>query len=196
MMTKKEIIDAITDGNWEIKHAENCNCSFAFRIEGDMIVEDVDGDECWESNSLTIDGELTMEGEMIAEHVRYESRNVLTDAITEDDIPEDIWDDMAMSDVVEQGDSPDCDAHEIARKSTLIEWLDKMVTDGYRLMRDNERGFANEYTVLLVSPDADADDIDDDWDTLSTEDWADEYLYAGDAATTAHNSVRVISQDL
>lgn len=185
-MTKQDIIDALEAGNYTIEHREDCGCSFDWRIDGDTINDNCESDECWEGNVLVVDGED------IAQHIRYESAEVLTDLIDADDIPNDIWDKMSMSDMVERGESANNDTHERNRREALIEWLDQMCDDGYRLWRDNERGFANEFTVILVSPDADPDDIDDEWDELTAEEWADEYLYNGDAATEAYNGCRVI----
>ena len=185
-MEKTEIIAALESGNYEIKHAEDCSCSFDFRIEGDQIIEDVDGNECWEGMVLYIGGE------MIAEKIRYDGHNMLTDLIDADEIPDEIWDEMSMGDMVARGESPNNDTHERNRREALIDWLNDLVDEGYRLMRDNDRGFANEFTVILVSPGTDPEEIDDDWDEISAEKWADEYLYNGDAATEAYNSAKVI----
>ena len=116
-----------------------------------------------------------------------------TGALRANDPSDEIWDAMRMSDMVQQGDSTNTDTHDRIRRDTLVDWLAWLVTDnGYRLMRDNDRGFANEYTVILVSPDADPDDIGDDWDILTPEQWADDYLYNGDAATEAYNTCLVM----
>ena len=185
-MDKKEIIKAIEDGNYKIEHAENCNCCFDWRISADGIEDGCDGNECWEGNILYVDSE------MIAESIRNNGRNMLVSEISADDIPEEIWDKMRISDMVNQGESPNNDTHEANRRDSLIEWLETLIVDGYRLMRDNERGFANEFTVVLVSPDADADAIGDDWDELTAEEWADQYLYRGDAATQDYSGCKVI----
>jgi hypothetical protein len=186
-MTREEMIKAIEDGNYEIKHEEDCSCSFDWHIEGDQLDDGCYGNECWEGNILYV-GE-----EMIAQSIRYDvHREMLTDVIDEDDIPDEIWDEMRMSDMVEQGDSANNDTHERRRKDALIEWLTQLVADGYELKRNNERGFANEFSVVLVSPDADPDEIDDDWDDLTVDEWADGYFYSGDAATQDFSGHKVI----
>ena len=185
-MKVEEIITALEKGNYEIKHTEDCSCSFDFRIDGDQIIEDVDGNECWEGMVLCVGGE------MIAEKIRFGESNMLTDVIGSDDIPDEIWDKMSMGDMVERGESINNDTHERNRRDALVDWLNGLVDEGYRLMRDNDRGFANEYTVILVRPKTDPDEIGDDWDELNAEKWTDEYLYNGDAATEAFNSARVI----
>jgi hypothetical protein len=186
-MTRQDIITALEAGDYRIEHAEDCCCSFDWDIDGDTITDNCNSNECWEGNVLYVDDE------MIAESIRYGESRTLTDLIDGDDIPDEIWDAMRMSDMVQQGDSTNTDTHDRIRRDTLVDWLAWLVTDnGYRLMRDNDRGFANEYTVILVSPDADPDDIGDDWDILTPEQWADDYLYNGDAATEAYNTCLVI----
>lgn len=185
-MKKEEIIAALEAGNYKIEHREDCNCSFDWHIEGNGIDDGCDGNECWEGNILVVGGED------IAQHIRYDRSEVLTDLIDADDIPDAIWDEMRMSDMVEQGESANNDTHERNRRNALIEWLEQLISDGYSLMRDNERGFANEFTVILVSPDANPDDIDDDWDELTAEEWADDYFYTGDAATQDFSGCKVI----
>ena len=93
-MEKNEIIAALENGNYEIKHAEDCSCSFDFRIDGDQIIEDVDGNECWEGMVLYVGDE------MIAEKIRFGESQMLTDVIGPDDIPDEIWDKMRMSDKI------------------------------------------------------------------------------------------------
>jgi hypothetical protein len=186
-MDRKEIIAALQAGNYKIEHREDCNCSFDWSIEGDTITDNCYGNECWEGKVLIVGGEE------IAESIRYDASRVLIDDLGDDDIPDDIWDEMRMSDMVEQGDSANNDTHESNRRDALICWLEQLVADDkYRLMRDNERGFANEFVVILVSPDADPEDIDDDWDELTVEEWADQYLYSGDAATQDFSGCKVI----
>ncbi len=186
-MKKQKIIEALAAGNYKIEHREDCNCLFYWDIDGDTITDNCQGNECWEGNVLIV------AGEEIAESIRYDTSRVLTNEIDSDDIPDEIWDEMGMSDMVEQGDSANNDTHERNRRDALICWLEQLVTDDkYRLMRDNERGFANEFTVVLVSPDADPDDIGDDWDELTVEEWADQYLYSGDAATQDFSGCKVI----
>ena len=185
-MEKTEIIAALESGNYEIKHAEDCSCSFDFRIDGDQIIEDVNGNECWEGMILYVGGE------MIAEKIRFGESNMLTAIVGADDIPDEIWGKMGMSDMVQRGESSNNDQHEANRRESLVAWLEELVGEGYRLMRDNDRGFANEYQVILVSPETDPDEVGEDWDELDAETWANEYLYNGDAATEAYNSARVI----
>jgi hypothetical protein len=186
-MTREEIIKEIEDGNYEIKHEEDCSCSFDWRIEGDHIDDGCWGNDCWEGNILYIGDE------MIAQSIRYgRNREMLTDVIDEDDIPDEIWDEMRMSDMVEPGESVNNDTHERNRRATLIEWLTQLVDEGYSLKRDNERGFANEFSVILVSPDADPDEINDDWDDLTIDEWANDFFYCGDAVTQDFSGHKVI----
>jgi hypothetical protein len=185
-MTRQDIITALEAGEYRIEHAEDCNCSFDWSIDGDSITDNASEDECWEGNVLHV------REEMIAASIRYGESHTLTDLINADDIPDEIWDAMRMSDMVQQGESANSDTHESRRRDALVDWINGLIDEGYRLMRDNDRGFANEYTVILIRPNTDPDEIGDDWDELTPEHWADEYLYSGDAATEAYNSCLVI----
>jgi hypothetical protein len=176
----------LESGNYNIRYTDDCGCSIDWDIVDEGVQPDISSDACYESNLLSVDGED------IAEYIRYDGLKMLTDTIDRDDIPDRIIDEMRLSDMCEQGDSGNGETHDNNLRNTLIDWLSERVDEGYKLMRDNERGFANEFTVLLVSPGADADEIDEDWDTLTPEAWAREYLYSGDAATQAYNGCKVI----
>jgi hypothetical protein len=133
-----------------------------------------------EAGNYTI--EYAQTGQVIAENIRYQGRNVLVDGLDTDDIPDEIWDQMHMSDMVGQGESANCPDHDARRREALIDWLGGC---GYILDRDDERGFANEYTMILREA------SEGDESTLTAEEWADQYLYAGDSATQAYNGFRV-----
>jgi hypothetical protein len=185
-MKRTEIIEALEAGNYKIEHEEDCGCSFDWRINRGNIEEIGEGNECWEGNILYIGDE------MIAQSIRYQGRDILTPEISEDDIPDEIWDEMGISDMVEQGESANNDTHERNRRDSLVDWLNGLVAQGYRLMRDNDRGFANEYTIILVRPNTDDGETGVCWDEIDAEQWATDYLYDGDAVTEAFNSAQVI----
>ena len=88
-------------------------------------------------------------------------------------------------------DSGTVPEHEKKSEKALIEFLEEKEKEGYKLMRDNQQGFSNQYTCVLVSPDS-IDEIDEDWDELTAEEWASEFLYRGDNATEAFNSFSLI----
>ena len=183
-MEKKEIIAALQTGSYEVKYEQDCGCTFDWRVSGRVLAADImeeeliDGCEtdcCWEGCVLYVGGEA------VAEHVRYEARRVLAAGIAEDDIPDDIWDRMSMSDMVVQGESPNCDTHETKRREALINWL--MVGE-YDISRDNIRGFANEYSVILRALEKPKKN-----NRKASIRWANDILYRGDAATKAYNNV-------
>ena len=177
-MEKKEIITALQAGLYEVRHEQDCGCTFNWHVAGEELIDGCETDCCWEGYVLYVAGEA------VAEHVRYEARKVLAAGIAEDDIPDDIWDRMSMSDMVVQGESPNCDAHETTRREALINWL--MVGE-YDISRDNIRGFANEYSVILRSRRKPKKNIS----RKAAIRWATDILYRGDAATEAHNTVRI-----
>lgn len=176
------LIGALESGDYTIEDEGECLCNFYFDFENDQVVENLDSDECWEGRVLRVNGEP------IAENIRYGEFKMLTDIIDEEDIPYDVWDEMRIS----EGESLDSDVHEDNKRKALIDWLNELVGEGYLLMKDKGRGFANEYTLILVSPEAEKENIDDDWDELDVDDWADAYLYRGDAATQVYTSTKVV----
>jgi len=186
-MTHTEITKAIDSGNYEIKLTSDCGCQFSWGIDrqGRFNDDDSISDCCWIGNVLTINDDL------IAEYVAGSGFKWLVDMGGVEDldkIEEKLSDEMYISD-----DEITGEAHESKRKESLVDGLKDLISDGARLYRDNERGFANEYTVILVMPGAKLEDENiEDWDELEREVWADEYLYSGDAATQAFNGCRVI----
>lgn len=180
-MNREKIIAALESGDYRIEHDCECNCSVD-DISTEQGVE-VSGNECWQSNSLYVDDVL------IAEYTQYDGRNMHTDEIDADDIPEDIWGEMSI------GDTEDNPSHDVER--IILAHL-QYLGDGWTFYRDNLRGFANEYTIILVAPGIESVDgkniseLAADWDTLTAAEAAHKIAYNGDAATTAYNSVRVI----
>ncbi len=177
---RSEIINKIEAGEYEIKHEEECGCQFDWDIRGVELTDGVESDCCWEGNILYIGDEA------IAQSIRYEGSEVLVDGIDREDIPEQIWDEMRMGEMVERGESPNCDAHKANSREALIDWL---MESNYILNRDDERGFANEYVMILreVAEGDTAPEITRE----AAEEWADQFLYLGDAATEAFNGFRL-----
>lgn len=178
---RTEIINKIEVGEYKIEHAEDCSCCISWEINANgELVEDIDSDCCWEGNILYVGDEA------IAQNIRYEGSEVLVDGIDRDDIPEEIWDGMRMGEMLERGESPYCDTHEADRREALIDWL---VESNYILDRDDDRGFANEYIMILreVAEGETAPEITRE----KAEKWADQFLYRGDAATEAFNGFRL-----
>lgn len=178
---RSDIINKIEAGEYKIEHEEDCSCRIDWDIDGNgELREDVDSDCCWEGNILYIGDEA------IAQSIRYEESKVLVDGIDRDDIPEEIWGEMRMGEVVERGESQNCDTHEANRREALIDWL---MESNYILGRDDGRGFANEYTMILreVAEGETAPEITEE----KAEEWADQFLYRGDAATEAFVGFRL-----
>ena len=79
-------------------------------------------------------------------------------------------------------------SHTNAQTESLIEWLKE---SKYDLYIDPERGFANEYTCLLVAKDVEEDD---NWEFVDAEEWVNKYFYNGNAATEAFVSFALITE--
>jgi hypothetical protein len=184
-MDAKEIINKIEKGEYKIEHASECGCVFDWSIiknnpysGRDELDDGRDVDECWEGMRLIVDDEW------IAVRERFtETRTVFVDGLGEDDIPDEIWDKMGMSAVAERGESGDGEQHDYRRRASLIDWL---MEGNYSLDRDDQRGFANEYTMILRANDQPVEITPE-----RAAEWADDYLYAGDAATEAFVGLRI-----
>ena len=179
-MKREQIISKIEAGEYKIEHEEDCNCTFDWDIRDDQLDDGVDADECWEGLILYV------EDEAIAQSIRYDRSEVLVKELSRYDIPDEIWDKMKMSEMVERGDSPNNDTHETNRRDALIDWI---MEGNYILDRNDERDFANEYTMILreVPEGETAPEITRE----AAEKWADQFLYTGDAATAAYNGFRL-----
>ncbi len=84
----------------------------------------------------------------------------------------------------ERGESINNEIHEARRRAALISWL---MENNYYLDRDDKRGFANEYTMILRESRVEESPIS----LEAAEKWADEYLYRGDAITAAFVSFKM-----
>jgi hypothetical protein len=182
-MTKQELVKALENGEYKVAHESECNCSYDWHIEDDQLVNGVSSDGCWEGNILYI-GDTA-----IAQAIRYDRPEPLIDGLSRKDIEEasgdeDIISDMEMSEMREQGESGQSEEHEEHERESLIEWL---MQCGYELDRDDERNFSNEYTMILRKL---ADGATATVTRSEAEEWADQFLYSGDAATQAYNGFR------
>jgi hypothetical protein len=180
-MNANEILEKIEKGEYSIEYIENCGCNFYWHITRDgRLDDDADGNDCWTSNALYVDGEL------IAEYVRFDGWKVYVDELDIDDLPLEVINTMVMRDYVEQGEIVN-DEHNNRARETLIDFL---MEGNYELGRDDERGFANEYTMTL-KPVASPIEVTRE----EAEQWADDYLYNGDAVTEAFVGFELLTDD-
>jgi hypothetical protein len=179
--TADMIIEELEQGNFRIEHCQDCNCSFKWDIDenGDL-TDDVDTDACWEGNVLYVT--LNDCDERVAEFIRYERLNVFIDGMSVDDIPDNVLDKMRISDMRERGETGNPDCHEARRKEALVEYL---MDCGYELDTNYNRGFANEYTMVLRRTKEPTYPTHEEADA-----WAESFLYSGDAATESFVNFR------
>lgn len=182
----QNIISKIEAGEYTIERRNECGCSISWDIDGEELRPEISSDACWFGNILVVDGED------VAQHIYGEGFQWLVtldeDCEEFEDIEEKIQDELSLSDSDADGAFED---HDERSKKALIEFLEEKQSEGLKLMRNNERGFANEYECILVSPES-VEEINEDWDELEPEEWASEFLYKGDAMTQAFNSFRLI----
>ena len=176
-MTTEEIIEKLNNGEYEIREDSNCDCTT--EINGDYF--ETSGNECWMSNGLWIGESL------IAQYIQFDGLKLEVDdedgEIEERIEYNNLINDLSISDDEE---NPSHNYEEML-KSCLEEYKNA------KFYRDNKRGFANEYEIIIdINGDAEADEIDEDWDELTLEEAASEISYDGDAATQAYNSYRFL----
>ena len=188
-MSVSNLIGFIRAGKWEIKMEGDCYCQFDWQVQGGRFIETTESDECWIGNVLYINGIAA------AQEIQGEAREQLVDLFGYDDtfFPEewdlfDILNDM-NSEIVDElriSDAEINEEHREKQEKALVEWLKE---SGYDLYINPERGFGNEYTCILAVKDV---EVDESLESVTPEDWAERYLYIGDAATTAYVSFALI----
>lgn len=193
-LSKSTILNSLKRGNYTIMYEHECGCSHYWTTQDGELRNDYSPDVCWEGNVLYV------YGTPIAQSIRYEGRSILVDTITINDIPDTIWDDMGISEMRKQGESGNSPSHDEREREALIDYLTDLKSDGWRMYRDDERGFANEYTLYLASPGkshinlhtGEPIDVTELDEITDVEDFASQHLYSGDAATQAYNSTVVL----
>lgn len=176
-MDAKQIISKIESGEYKIEYAEECNCSGIWSVERGELVFEPGNDVDWEAMILSV-GSVT-----VADRIRGGDRHVYAEGVTEDDIPDDVWSQMRLPEILNSGEAANA-AHESKMRETLIDWL---MEGDYSLSRDNLRGFANEYDMVLTETSEPVTVTRE-----QAESWADDYLYRGDAATEAFVGLQIV----
>lgn len=178
-MELDKVIQRLEAGNFKVVPVSDCNCTFDWHIEEGELVDGCDGDECYEGFALLVDDDI------VADRTRYNDPNFFVNGLSESDIPEGIWEQMQPPAVVQRWETGNPVVHEERRREALIAFL---MEGGYELARDDERGFANEYTMILRElPDGVFVSVNRE----EAEAWADAFLYRGDQSTEAFVGFRL-----
>jgi hypothetical protein len=182
-MSVTELIEAIRNGNYEIRHEENCYCRFNWYIAtddgGHRLDDGCSTDECWIGNILYVN---SIE---VAQHIHGERLEALVSLVYDnDDFADnaDIWEiiEVADRDVYNDlciGDYGANDEHDRKREESLIEWIKE---SGYTCYLHYPRNFANEYSYILAE---EGSEIGEDWEEVDVEEWAELALRQDDAHT-------------
>ena len=196
-LNKNEIITALKNGNYSIKYDYDCNCQMNLEISKQGILKNnYNTDNCWDGHILYINDMP------IAQWIRYEKPEIITDCITVDDIPDEIWDkicdEMRISDIKLRGEGVNPE-HDKKVRESLTDFLTDLVEQGWKLYKDNLRGFANEYILYLISPKSSLQDPDsgekiniERLKKIGIKEFADNYLWEGDPLTESYVSTRVV----
>lgn len=161
---------AIQAGNFEIRHEAECNCGFDWEIV-DGQLRDVGGsDYCWTGNILYVDGEAVFQniaGEPLESTGDLDVESILTDMDRYD----------ILEDVTRLDENEESTEHLEREHDSLVEWLEE---SGYDLYICYPRNFGNEYDCILAPK---GREPEEDWDRLTPEQWASEYLRRPDTVT-------------
>jgi len=178
-MERNKVIQSLEAGNFKVMPISNCDCRFDWHIEGGKLVDGFDEDACFEGFALVVDEVI------VAERTRYNAPNFFVNGLSEQDIPKGIWEQMQPPTVVQRWETGGPPEHDARRREALIAFL---MEGGHELARDDERGFANEYTMILREP---PDGVFVSVTREEAEAWADAFLYRGDATTEAFVGFRL-----
>lgn len=195
-MKATRVREVLDHRDYEVREDSDCCCCICWEIKEGGLLCNISSSGCYSSRVLVIDGEDVAEFVRYAGLQLYEIDDYPEDYEGEDDndsLRDDVRGLIQLGEMVPRGfPPPPGPAHARAVRDSLRDYIESLVADGWRLYRDNERGFANEYDCVLVSPDVLPCAIDDDWDTLDVESWCAGYLYAGDPSTEAYNGIRIV----
>ena len=175
-MERKQFIELLEKGEYEIKMEKECNCDFNWEIKGEGLIPNINSDMCWVGKILYMHDADTGRQEPIIQNIAYEALEGLElPDISDIDLQEIIEEydlDMFFNEDAEANDE-----HDRRQYESLVEWLKESDYDFYINPR---RGFVNEYDCVLAAKDA---DVDEDYESVTAEDWAERYLEKGDAVT-------------
>ena len=179
-MNIRQVIKALNAGAYKIVPVSGCGCTFDWHIEDGKLVDGSDGADCYEGFLLV----LTENGDIVAEHMRYRPLVIHQWQIG---IPDEIQEKMQPPPTtVQRWETGNPAVHDTRRREALIAFL---MEGGYGLARSNERGVANEYTMIMR-------ELPDGVVFMSVtreeaEAWADAFLYRGDQSTEAFVGFRL-----
>ena len=177
-MKTEKIIENLKNGNYTIEPYNSCDCYVADITNNGGII--IDGNECYRSNSLEIDGV------QIAYYTQF-------DGLTLDQVERDdhdiIWDYLDESGILTKLSIPDdYDDHDM--ESMVRDYLETLKTP--KFYRDDKEGFSNRFEIIIDEDGSHTDQLQDNWYEISIDDAAWGIAYKGDAATQAYNSFLVL----
>ena len=192
MLNRREINTALETENYRIEY--DCDCSgVRCNIRRGLGIE-FEADEAWTSSTLIIGKEAICQVSDL-NGFELEKKYLWIEEEEDDEEEYDDYDDYydylvdrlfdATPDAPEENE-----ALENAKFSELKSELEEIVKNGGKLYRDDFRGFANEYK-LIVDLDGNSEP-EDDWQEISPTEFAEDYLRESDALTEMHVYLDVI----
>lgn len=174
-LTKEQFIEGIKSGNYEVKLENECNCCFDWNIKDGRLVDEGDSDCCWVGHILYV------ANVPVYQDMQFEAREDLIKGLDVYKLLTEELDRWDIEEAMNTSDSEENEEHTRRKSETLIEWLKE---SEYKFYIHYPRNFANEYDCILVAPGA---EIKEEWTEINPEEWAENYLWNGNASTEAFN---------
>jgi hypothetical protein len=185
MMKKEQVLEALKNGNYEIKMEHECGCAIDWVIKHGELQPDISSDCCWMGKVLYIKNLETGITEPIFENVAYEPMRMINAEITKREF-EDMLEENELLYILDKmsfdEDKETNYKHEDNLKESLLNYIEE---NEYTCYIRYPRNFANEYNCILVSKNAEKEDIPEDAEEITAEEFAERYLKK-DTATTKY----------
>jgi hypothetical protein len=180
-MDKTEIIEMLENGEYTVEFDSCCDCSVE-DITGEYGIEYA-GNECWQSNSITIDGVLVAE---FISHEGYDPNNSCL--LTYDELEDAIgYKGIVAMQFADNHDNHDHDDYQ----QMVIDFCEGKQWDYYR----KDSNFANVFDLLLIKNGKKLSELNGDYseyEVITLEDFAYDVTNEGDDATDIYSSLDVI----
>jgi hypothetical protein len=182
-MTREQLLEALEWGDYKIKMESDCGCGIWWDIKDGELRPEISTDCCWVGNVLYVTNPETGEDEVIAEQIAFEpfreaGAGMTTEefrSMLEENELEYIIDDMQFDE-----NNTENEDHNDKLEQTLVEFIEE---NEFKCYIRYPRNFGNEYNCILVTKDADEEDIPDDAEEIDAEKFADKYLREDNALT-------------
>jgi hypothetical protein len=184
-----EISAAILLGEIEIVEVSECECRIEWTYTEDGIEPDTASDCCW--SGIELYAIIGRDRDLVARQEAGESVDWQIDPMELHEWAQN----RVLAEMYDNWDNP---SHDDLLKTSLIEWLTEQEERGALLYSNPMRGFANEYSMIIIRPESGTIDIENDdlkdpnlWEYETAESWAIRFLRKDDAGTKMYTGCKV-----